>query len=89
MCVLRSVIEVTDWMRLGLSLQLPPHELDRIKRNWNDETDRLQNVVSLWLDTGNASWRALVVALIDPLMNKVELALRISKEHPLLAAVEQ
>ena len=30
------------------------------------------------------SWRALVQALFDPLMNKEELARRISEEHPLL-----
>ena len=83
MCVLRYIDEVTDWMRLGLLLELLPQKLERIKRDGYDETDRLQSMVSLWLHTGNASWRALVVALIDPLMNKVELALRISKEHPL------
>ena len=81
--MLRSIIEVTDWMSLGLSLELPSHELDRISLDGHNEKDRLQKMVSLWLDSGTASWRALVQALFDPLMNKEELAKRISEEHPL------
>ena len=84
MDVLDYVIKVTDWMYLGLLLKLPSYELDRIRRDGYDEKDRLQKMVSLWLDSGTASWRALVQALFDPLMNKEELAKRISKEHPLL-----
>ncbi len=81
--VLHYVIEVTDWMSLGLSLKLSSYELDRIRRDGYDESDRLQRMVSLWLDSGTASWRALVQALFHPLMKK-ELARRISEEHPLL-----
>ena len=84
MCVVRSIIEVTDWMSLGLLLELPSCELERIRRDGFDERERLQRMVSLWLDSGTASWRALVQALFDPLMNKEELARRISEEHPLL-----
>ena len=83
MGVVRSIIEVTDWMSLGLLLELPSHDLDRIRRDGYDERERLQKMVSLWLDSGTASWRALVQALFDPLMKKEELARRISEEHPL------
>ncbi len=41
-------------------------------------------MVSLWLNSGTASWKTLVQALVKPLMNKEELARRISEEHPLL-----
>ena len=82
--VLRYVIEVTDWKLLGLLLKLPSHELERINLDGRNESDRLQKMVSLWLNSGTASWRALVQALFDPLMNKEELARRISEEHPLL-----
>ena len=82
--VLRYVIEVTDWKLLGLLLKLPSYELERIRRDGYDEIERLQRMVSLWLNSGTASWRALVQALFDPLMNKEELARRISEEHPLL-----
>ena len=81
--VLRYVIEVTDWKLLGLLLKLPSYELDRINLDGRNESDRLQKIVSLWLNSGTASWRALVQALLDPLMNKEELARRISEEHPL------
>ena len=84
MGVVRSIIKVTDWKLLGLLLELPSHKLERIRRDGYDERERLQMMVSLWLDSGTASWRALVQALFDPLMNKEELARRISKEHPLL-----
>ena len=82
--VLDYVIEVTDWMSLGLSLKLPLYELEAIGINGRNVRERLQRMVSLWLDSGTASWRALVQALFKPLMNKVELARRISEEHPLL-----
>ena len=83
MDVLDYIIKVTDWMSLGLLLKLPSYELDRIRRDGYDEKDRLQKMVSLWLDSGTASWRTLVQALFNPLMNKEELARRISEEHPL------
>ena len=81
--ILDYIIEVTDWMSLGLSLKLPSYELEGIRQDGYNLKDRLQRMVSLWLDSGTASWRALVQALFDPLMNKEELARRISEEHPL------
>ena len=82
--VLRYVIEVTDWKLLGLLLKLPSYELEGINQDGYNLKDRLQKMVSLWLNSGTASLRALVQALFDPLMNKEELARRISEEHPLL-----
>ena len=38
-------------------------------------------MISLWLDTGNASWRALVRALASPLVGKRDLAEKIAAEH--------
>ncbi len=37
-------------------------------------------MISLWLDTGNASWRALVLALNSPQVDKTELAKEIARE---------
>ena len=82
--VLDYVIEVTDWMYLGLSLKLSVYELEGIRQDGHNLKDRLQRMVSLWLNSGIASWRALVQALLKPLMNKEDLARRISEEHPLL-----
>ena len=43
--------------------------------------DCLKAMISLWLDTGNASWRALVRALASPLVGKRDLAGKIAAEH--------
>ena len=77
--VLRSIIEITDWFSLGL----PIHELENIKINGNSVKDCQRRIVSMWLDTGNASWRNLDEALIDPLVNNVRIAKTIREQHPL------
>ena len=78
-----STIEVVDWFALGLALGIPSHELERIKRDGHDERDRHRRMVSFWLGTGEASWKALVQALIDPVVNEDEVAKKISRLHPL------
>ena len=80
--VLHSIIaEVTasEWLPLGLLLGLSSHEL--IKINLNRGINKLRMMVYLWVDSGTASWRTLVQALFHLLMNKKELARRISEEH--------
>ena len=78
------MIDVTDWVSLGLALGLSPPELDRVGRDGYDERERQRRMVSLWLDTGTASWKGLVIALLNPIVKKEELAKRISEQHPLL-----
>ena len=82
--VLYSVIDVTDWESLGLALGLSPPELDRVRRDGYNEKDRQRKMVSLWLDTGIASWKGLTIALLNPIVKREELAKRISEQHPLL-----
>ena len=82
--VLGSIIEIADWTSLGLVLGTPYHELERIKHDGHDERDRQRIMVSMWLDNGTASWKCLVEALIDPLVNRVDIANRISQQHPLI-----
>ena len=81
--VLRSVIAITDWTSLGLTLGIPSHELERIRRDGYDEKDRLRRMVSMWLDNGTGSWKCLVEALLHPLVNRIDIANTISQQHPL------
>ena len=83
LAVLHFTFEVTDWFTLGLTLRLPSHELERIEQDGYDVRQRQRKMVSLWLNTGNASWKTLVQALMNPLVNKEEVARRICEEHPL------
>ena len=68
--VLRATIGVNDWYTLGLELGLPVYQLDKIRRDGYDETDRKQKMIIKWLDTGRASWSSLVKALKSPLIDK-------------------
>ena len=81
--ILRSVMSVTDWFSLGLALGLPCSSLKRVKKDENDVTSRLRETLSLWLDTGDASWKSLVQALLDPVVNKKDIAQSICEQHPL------
>ena len=80
--VLEATVEVTDWYCLGLRLDLPVHQLDTIRRDGYDETDRKCKMILKWMDTGVASWSCLVEALKSPLINKNGVAHRITKDHP-------
>ena len=82
--VLRLIIEIADWISLGLVLGIPDHELDIIKHDGYCEIDRRWKMVSMWLHNGTASWKCLVEALLDPLVNRVDIANRISQQHPLI-----
>ena len=87
--MLRSVKPVTDWVNLGLALGLPYHELERVEKIGVNEMAKLRKMVSLWLDTGDASWKSLVQALLDPLVNKRDIAQSICRRHPLKQTIKQ
>ena len=70
------------WHSLGLALELEKYRLDVIHIDHRGNMrDCLKAMVSLWLHTGNASWRALVRALASPLVGKKDLAMKIAAEH--------
>ena len=79
---MRATIGVNDWYTLGLELGLPVYQLDKIRRDGYDETDRKQKMIIKWLDTGRASWSSLVKALKSPLIDKEGVAEQIIKDHP-------
>ena len=70
------------WHSLGLALDLEKYRLDVIHIDHRGNVkDCLKAMASLWLHTGNASWRALVRALASPLAGKRDLAMKIAAEH--------
>ena len=79
--VLEATIKVTNWYHLGLKLDIPPHELERIKHDGCDEKDRLCRMLLYWLSTGRASWLSLVEALKSPLIDMKRLAMEIASNH--------
>ena len=79
--VLEAIITVTNWFELGLKLDIPFHELERIKREGYDEKDRLCGMIRYWLNAGQASWFILVEALMSPLVDMKGLAMKIAGNH--------
>ena len=57
------------WKRIGLALEIKPHELDKIKLDEPDSDCKLDEVVSLWLK-GNGGERS-VKFLCDALRSKL------------------
>ena len=82
--MLEEIISVGDWKSLGLKLKLRKYQLDDIDNNNRERVkDCRREMISQWLDTGNASWHALVRALASPLVGKRDLAMEIAKNHPI------
>ncbi len=79
--LLETTISVTDWYSLGLLLGLGSAQLERIRMDYQNTNDCRMAMISRWLDTANASWRALVRALVSPLMGKRNLAMKIAANH--------
>ncbi len=81
--VMRYTQNITDWSVLSLLLGLTQVDLHRI------DTDFVQNFnakhkafVTKWLQGGSASWAALVNGLRDLLVNRIDIANQIAKDHP-------
>ena len=80
--LLDAILSVTAWKQLGLNLGLEKYKLDNIEIDKHRIVQDCQmEMISLWLDTGNASWHALVRALASPLVGKGDLAEKIAAEH--------
>ena len=82
--LLEATISVTEWKSLGLKLKLKKYQLENIDDNNRGKVkDCRREMISQWLDTGNASWCALVRALASPLVGKRGLAMEIAEKHPI------
>ena len=85
LALLEATVSLNDWHSLGLLLGLEKYQLDRIDINKRGIVEDCKKaMMSMWLDTGNATWCALVRALTSSqLVNKKALAKKIAAEHPL------
>ena len=83
--MVKAVHDVVNWQYLGLTLGLEKPQLNIINQNYRGIVeDCRKEMISQWLDTGNASWRALVRALAaSKLVVKMDLAMKIAAEHPI------
>ena len=80
--ILKAVVTVNEWHSLGLELGLKKDALDRVEIEKKGNVLHCQKkMVSQWLDTGKATWRSLVEALMSPLVGKEGLANELAKEH--------
>jgi len=82
---LRELKEVThEWYELGLILGLEYSTLETIKANNQTVQERKRTMVASWLqkkDNSSPSWQALVTALRDPLVNRLDIAKQIEQNH--------
>ena len=80
--IVNEALNDWPWHSLGLALDLEKYRLDVMYIDHRGNVrDCLKAMLSLWLGTGNASWRALVRALASPLVGKRDLAEKIAAEH--------
>ena len=72
-----ETVDISDWITLGIQLDLHVPHLNQIEKDYTSVRERQKHVLQNWLDTGNASWAALVDALKSPLVPMEGLANRI------------
>ena len=61
--VYEETASVAQWFTLGLYLRIAPSKLEQIKADYRFSHEGLQQVLSAWLKTGDATWLSLVCAL--------------------------
>ena len=69
---------VVQWFTLGLYLKLAPSELERISVDYHFNHEGLQQMLGVWLKTGDATWHSLVCALKN--MGQSDLASKIARK---------
>ena len=79
---MRYTQNITDWSVLSLLLGLTPSDMYHINTDSVDYNSKHLAIVTKWLEGGSASWAALVNGLKDPLVNRIDIANQIAKDHP-------
>ena len=80
---LKECYRVVDWMILGHVLGICEAELERIQDDERRALRCQKAMLSKWIDSGRASWRGLVNALLYPPLGTEEIAKRVAENHPL------
>ena len=78
--VAKATFDITDWEYIALLLGISEADLKCIKINHGKSQHK--SIIKKWLDSGNASWAALVSALRHELVGKGAVANAIAKKHP-------
>ena len=79
--VARATISITDWSFLALLLGLSEADYRCIVSDNGTINLQRKAIIIKWLQTGEASWAALVSALRDELVNEQTLANKIAHQH--------
>ena len=66
---------------LGLKLNLPLHEVEAIHQRYLDPRDRLLHVIIKFLQQTEPTWRVIVEALKNPIINLPGLASKVEAAH--------
>ena len=67
---------------LALLLDLAPDDLGRIKSTAHGASEPQMSIIRKWLQSGEASWAALVTALKDDFVGHGSTANDITKKYP-------
>ena len=76
--VYEETASVVQWFTLGVYLKLAHYELERIRVDYHFNHEGLQQMLSAWLRTGEATWISLVCALKK--MGQSDLASKIARK---------
>ncbi len=79
--VLCECYEVTEWEILGITLGINKAVLERIKEDESKAIHRQKAMFVEWINTGEASWRNLVKALLCPPLKANDVAKVIADNH--------
>ena len=79
--VLKECYEVTDWEILGIALGINKAVLERIKEDESKALRRQMAMFEEWINTGEASWRNLVRALLYPPLKAEDVARVVADNH--------
>ncbi len=81
--VYTALIKVKDqWFNLGLQLDINPHDLRGIEANYNNDTERLREMINLRLNQGSGmTWENIAAALENPTISQRALAREIRKTY--------
>lgn len=85
--ILASISTVAaNWFNLGVALGLPYHTLERIESDYlRDAPMCPTKMIIAWLQkSSQPTWQGLVLALMSPLVNRVDIANTIATKHPCL-----
>ena len=64
------------WYEFGMTLQVPPNDLDNLKDNRYDNVARLREMFKIWKDTQPSpiTWETVITGIESPVVNNKELA---------------